>query len=161
MGVEYALQSKEVREKGIQTNLKNYGTRHAMQNAEFSENASKNAYCAKAYTMPSGKIVMIQGYENLALDDFVNKEKICEDDIINDRSKVPEIWYNDETGERKRHFVDFYIPSQHRCIEIKSTWTFEKNKETVLMKQKAAKELGFDYEIRIYHPNGSILESIS
>lgn len=141
--------------------VKNYGTSHAMQNAEFSENASKNAYNLKAYTMPSGKIIMLQGYENLAIDDLLNKENITEDDIVNERTKVPEIWYNDEKGERKRHFVDFYIPSQHRCVEIKSTWTFAKNKEAVLSKQKSAKESGFNYEIRIYNPDGSIVEIIN
>jgi hypothetical protein len=159
-GVEYALQSKEVREKGIETNIKKYGARHPMQNAEFSEKISKTAYAIKSYTMPSGKLVSIQGFENLCLDDLLLKENINENDIVNERTKVPELWYKSENGETKRHYVDFYIPSQNRCIEVKSIWTFEKNKEKVLIKQQAAKELGMKYEIRIYDPNGSIIETL-
>lgn len=159
-GVEYALQSKEVREKGIETNIKKYGARYPMQNAEFSERVSKTAYCVKSYTMPSGKLVSIQGFENLCLDDLLLKENINENDIVNERTKVPELWYKSENGETKRHYVDFYIPSQNRCIEVKSIWTFEKNKEKVLIKQQAAKELGMKYEIRIYDPNGSIIETL-
>jgi hypothetical protein len=103
---------------------------------------------------------MIQGFENFALDDLLHKENISEIDIINERTKVPEIWYEDEKSELKRHYVDFFIPSQNRCIEIKSTWTFEKNKEKVLKKQIAAKALGFNYEIRVYSPDGSITETL-
>jgi len=160
-GVEYSLQSKEVRKKGIETNIKKYGARHPMQNAEFSEKISKTAYAIKVYTMPSGKLMSIQGFENFCLDDLLNKENIDENDIINERTKVPELWYEDYKGESKRHYVDFYIPSQNRCIEVKSTWTYEKNKEKVLMKQRAAKELGMKYEIRIYDSDGSIIETLN
>jgi hypothetical protein len=154
------LQSKEIREKGIQTNLAKYGTRYPMQNAEFSEKVSKTAYATKPYIYPSGKIVMVQGFENLCLDDLLLKENVNESDILNERTQVPEIWYDDVNQEKKRHFVDFFIPSQNRCIEVKSTWTFAKNKETVLLKQQAAKELGFNYEIRVYDPNGTIVETL-
>ena len=111
--------------------------------------------------MPSGKVLSIQGFENFCLDDLLNKENIDENDIVNERTKVPELWYEDEKGESKRHYVDFYIPSQNRCIEVKSIWTFEKNKEKVLMKQRAAKELGMKYEIRIYDSDSSIIETLN
>jgi len=159
-GVEYSLQSKEVREKGIKTNLEKYGTKYPMQNSEYSEKVSKTAYCVKSYIMPSGKILSIQGFENFCLDDLLNKENIDENDIVNERTKVPEIWYESEAGELKRHYVDFYIPSQNRCIEIKSTWTLDKNKERVLIKQQAAKALGIKYEIRIYGSDGSIIKTM-
>jgi hypothetical protein len=158
-GVEYALQSKEVREKGIQTNLKNYGTRYPMQNAEYSERVSKTAYTIKPYIMPTGIVMMIQGFENFGLDDLLKKENISEDDIINNRSKVPEIWYIDKKNEKRRHYVDFYIPSQNRCIEIKSSWTFENSKDKVLAKQKAAIEMGMKYEIWIYDGYGKRIDS--
>lgn len=156
-GVNYALQSKEVRDKGIATNLINYGTRFPMQNAEYAEKASKKAYLLKPYTLPSGKIIMLQGFEHFAMNDLLQKENISEDDILNDRSQVPEIWYVDESGEKHRHYVDFYIASQNRCIEVKSTWTFERNEKRVYAKQAAAKELGLLYEIRVYDDVGNII----
>ena len=139
--------------------MENYGTRYPMQNAEYSERVSKSAYKLKAYTIPSGKIMMIQGFENFALDDLLKIENIDENDIMNDRTKVPEIWYSDEKNERRRHYVDFYIPSQNRCIEVKSSWTFENNKDKVLAKQKAAIEMGMKYEIWIYDGYGKRIDS--
>ena len=64
-------------------------------------------------------------------------------------TNVPIIWYYDKHGKQHRHFVDIFIPSQNRCIEVKSTWTF--TKPNVLCKQKAAKELGYKYEIWVYN----------
>ena len=159
-GVSYALQSKEVRDKGIATNLINYGTRYPMQNAEYAEKASKKAYLLKPYTLPSGKIIMLQGFEHFAMNDLLHKENINENDILNERSQVPEIWYTDESGEKHRHYVDFYIPSQNRCIEVKSSWTFERNEKKVFAKQAAAKELGMLYEIRVYDDVGNIIVSM-
>ena len=31
-------------------------------------------------------------------------------------------------GLKHRHFVDIFIPSQNKCIEVKSTWTAEKRR---------------------------------
>ena len=108
--------------------------------------------------MPSGKIICYQGYENYGLDELLYVEKICEDDIITNIKYVPEIWYNDKNNKRRRHYVDIYIKSQNRCIEIKSTWT---NQEinNVFEKQKAAKELNLKYEFWIYDKNGYKLET--
>jgi hypothetical protein len=111
----------------------------------------KNAFKFKNYTLPSGKIITYQGYENLALDELIINEKIDESDIITGIQNVPVIWYNDETGKKHRHYVDIFIPSQNKCIEVKSIWTYEKQIDIVLLKQKAAKELGYKYSIWVYN----------
>jgi hypothetical protein len=157
-GVEYSLQSKEVREKGIETNIRKYGCRNAMQNSDIAEKASHNAYANKPYVFPSGNQILIQGYENFALDDLLYKENIDELDIITNRKEVPELWYDDEEGNSHRHFVDIFIKSQNRCIEVKSTWTMEKNRDKVFQKQLSGKTMGYDYEIWIYD-NGIRIES--
>ena len=90
-------------------------------------------------------------YENLALDYLINNEKINESDIITRIKNVPKIWYNDSNDEKHRHYVDIFIPSQHRCIEVKSTWTAKNNINNIFLKQNAAKELGYKYEIWIYN----------
>jgi hypothetical protein len=46
---------------------------------------------------------------------------------------------------RKDVNIDIFIPSQNRCIKIKSSWSVKK--ENVLLKQKAEKKLGYNYEI--------------
>jgi hypothetical protein len=124
------------------------------QNTEIAEKQSKNAYKSKDYIFPSGRIERIQGYEHFALDELLQKENINEDDIITGCKNVPTIWYNDENGKKHRHFVDVYIPLQNRCIEVKSTWTFEKQKKIVFLKQNAAKQLGYLYEIWVYDNKG-------
>jgi Uma2 family endonuclease len=71
---------------------------------------------------------------------------------------VPTIWYNDDNNKKHRHYVDIFIPSQNRCIEIKSTWTSQKKKDNIFLKQKAGKELGYLYEIWIYNNKGEMVE---
>ena len=118
------------------------------------EKVSKNAYKLKEYIFPSGKISKIQGYEHYALDFLLNNENISENDIIIGCKNVPTIWYNDENGKKHRHYVDIFIPSQNKCIEVKSTWTAEKKKNNIFLKQHASKELGYNYEIWVYNYKG-------
>ena len=156
-GVKHFLQTEEFKNKVVQTNLKRYGVPHHSQNSEVSETMMKNAYNRKPYTLPSGKIIFIQGYENFMLDYLLSIEKIHEDDIFTKRNEVPEIWYNDKAGKRRRHYVDFYIKSQNRCVEVKSTFT-NQEKNNVFEKQKASKDLGLKYEIWIFNKSGQLLE---
>ncbi len=90
------------------------------------------------------------------MDRLLNDERIDEDDIVTARTEVPEIWYNDKLGKRRRHYVDIYIKSQNRCIEIKSTWTVQK--DNVFEKQAAAKSNGLDYDIWIFSDKGQLME---
>lgn len=146
-----------VQKKSIQTNLERYGVPHHSQNAEVADTMLKNSYNKKQYKLPSGKLLDYQGYENFALDRLLHFEKIYEDSIITNRKDVPVIWYNDINNKKRRHYVDIYIPSQNRCIEVKSTWT-NQSKNNVLEKQKAAKDLGYTYEIWIFDKEGSLLD---
>ena len=148
-GCKIVLNNIEIKKKIIQTNLEKYGVSHHSQNAEISEYMLKCSYNKKIYTLPSGKEITYQGYENFALDELLFIEKINEDDIITDRKLVPEIWYNDINNKKHRHYVDIYIKSQNRCVEVKSTWTNQK-KNNVLEKKDAAISLGYKYDIWIY-----------
>lgn len=71
---------------------------------------------------------------------------------------VPVIWYKDKNNKKRRHYVDIFIPSQNRCIEIKSKWTKQINIDNIFLKQSGGKELGYNYEIWIYDKNGVIVE---
>jgi hypothetical protein len=122
------------------------------------EKASKNAYKKKEYKLPSGTTIYLQGYENYALDELLEKEKIKEEEIKYGSKNVPTIWYQDESGKKHRHYVDIFISSQNRCIEIKSTWTAEKKQDNIFLKQKAGKDLGYQYEIWIYDGKGKLVE---
>lgn len=156
-GVKHYVKTTECKLKIIETNIERYGVPHHSQNAEISEKMIKNAYNKKLYILPSGKTIFIQGYENFMLDYLLSVENIDEDDILTKRNEVPEIWYNDKTEKRRRHYVDFYIKSQNRCVEVKSTWT-NQPKNNVFEKQQAAKDLGLKYEIWILNKDGEVLD---
>ena len=156
-GVKHFSQTEEFKNKVIQTNLKKYGVPHHSQNAEVSEIMLKSSYNVKQYIFPSGKIISYQGYENFAFDELLNIENVLEDDIFTNRREVPELWYTDKTNKLRRHFVDIYIKSQNRCIEVKSTWT-NQEKNNVLQKQQSAINLGYKYEIWIFDKKGNKLE---
>jgi hypothetical protein len=157
-GFENQLQRKEIREKIRETNLYKYGVECSMQNPETMEKQIKNSYYLKDYRLPSGKLIKIQGFEHYALDELLKCESICESDIITGCKNVPVIWYNDANNKKHRHYVDIYIPLQNKCIEVKSTWTFKMQKETIFLKQQAAKEVGYLYEIWVYDNKGNKVE---
>lgn len=157
-GVDHISKSKEILELKRKNSMNKYGVEYPIQHPEFSEKACISGYRMKEYTLPSGKIIKIQGYEPFALNHIINVEKINENDITTGCINVPTIWYNDSQGIKHRHFVDIFIELQNRCIEVKSTWTVKK--ENVLQKQKAAKELGYKYEIWVYNEKGIMVDKI-
>ena len=125
-----------------------------MHNDEISEKQQKNSYKLKEFKYPSGKIIYFQGYENRALNDLLNLN-IDENDIIISRKDVPEIYYIDENNIKHRHCVDIYVKSLNKCIEVKSIWTYNVNKDKVIEKQLTGKKLGYLYEIWIYDKKGN------
>jgi hypothetical protein len=157
-GVDNPFKSESIKETIKNNNLIKYGVENPQQIPEIAEKSHKNAYKRKYYTLPSGNQIYCQGYEPFALDKLINEDNIFENDIITGPKNVPTIWYNDISGKKHRHYVDIFIPSQNKCIEIKSTWTIEKNKDNIFLKQYTAKELGYNYEIWVYNNKGIIVE---
>jgi hypothetical protein len=157
-GVEFPTQSSEVMDKMKQKSLEKYGVEHPMQTNEIFEKNQKSAYKRKEYTFPSGRLEYIQGYENYALDDLLQKETIGEENIIVGCKNVPSIWFEDSLGKKHRHYVDIFIPTQNKCIEVKSTWTITKKIDFIFLKQEAAKKLGFQYEIWVYNGKHQLVE---
>jgi hypothetical protein len=157
-GVENYFQTEECKQKIIETSLRKYGVEHHSQNAEIAELMLKNSHILKKYKLPSGIIIDYQGYENFAFDELLFVEKIKEDDLVTKRIDVPVIWYYDKNNKKRRHYVDIYIKSQNRCIEVKSTWT-NQEKNNVFEKQTSAHNLGLLYDIWIYDKNGNKVES--
>jgi hypothetical protein len=156
-GYEFSIQSDIVKMKIKENNMLKYGVEHPSQNSKIAEKISEKCYKNKTYIFPSGKTRQIQGYENFALDFLLNNENINENNIITSRKNVPEIWYYDKNNKKCRHYVDIFITNLNKCIEVKSTWTAEKKKDYIFLKQAAAKELGYEYEIWIYDRKGNII----
>jgi hypothetical protein len=156
-GVVNPSQDSNIKNKKIKTCLTNWGVENPSQNPEIMEKITKKSYSRKEYTFPSGKIAIIQGYENFALDNLIINEKINESDIIVGVNKVPEIWYMDDKNVKHRYYVDIYIPSLNKCIEVKSLYTYNNNKQINLLKKDATIKQGYDFEFWIYDNKGNRL----
>jgi hypothetical protein len=125
-----------------------------LQNSIIMDKVVKSSYTKKDYIFPSGKCEQIQGYEHFALDELIMNENLDEDKILVGCKNVPVIWYKTDDEKKHRYYVDIFIPSQNRCIEVKSDWTYNIKSNNVESKQQAAKELGYKYEIWVYNKNG-------
>ena len=155
-GFENPTQNPETKEKVKQTLKERTGYENPMHNPESQEKQLKASYYRKEFQMPSGDIRMVQGYEPQALTLLLQNYQ--EEDILTGAANVPEIWYTSD--KEHRHYVDIYIKSINTCIEVKSTWTYEKDKENIHLKQQEGKNLGMKYEIWIMDKKGDLLEKI-
>lgn len=88
--------------------------------------------------------------------DELLQNNIIEEDIVVSRQNVPEIWFTNSKGQKKRYFVDCFIKSENKCIEVKSTWTLKK--ENVFLKQQAVKYAGYKCEIWVYDRKGTKIQ---
>jgi len=182
-GVEHSFQSEEIRNKSKITNINKYGFEfvscvpeirrkaettmfnkfgvyHATQNPDILQKALISGYKYKEYKFTSGQTIQHQGYENYALDELLYTENIPEENILNGLSHVPEIWYDGVDSKRHRYFVDIFISSQKRCIEVKSDYTITRGRETIDLKQNACKDAGYNCEIWVYNRKGEKVECI-
>jgi hypothetical protein len=157
-GVEHIMQLETFKNKKKELFLSKYGVEHQMHNPDFAEKMTKSSFSKKEFIMPSGKIIYVQGYEPFALTCLIHNQQIKENDILTGCKNVPTIWYNDDYGKKRRHYVDIFIPSLNKCVEVKSVWTMNYNTKTIFIKQNAAKEMGYSYEIWVYNKEGNRVE---
>ena len=95
---------------------------------------------------------MIQGYENLELDDILKIYK--EDEIeVSSSEKVPRIPYDFENTERM-YYPDIFISKDNKIIEVKSCYTFLLDVDKNLTKKDYVKNLGYEFEFLIYDKDG-------
>lgn len=165
-GVDNPSKSLEVKEKKKQTCLSNYGVEtglqtdnckqaifnkfgvyNVMHHPEISELPQR--YRWKKYTMPSGKIVNVQGYEPKALDDLL--QIYNENDIIIKRKDMPVLWYilpNEDTLHR--YYPDIFIPKDNLIIEVKSEYTYKQYITKNKAKEQSVITAGYNYKLLIY-----------
>jgi len=155
-GVDHISKRKDIQLLKRANCLIKYGVEYNCQRPDIADKIARSNFMLKEYTFPSGRIDKVQGYEPFALNDLINSYKIDENDIITGVKNVPEIWYYDINQQKHRHFVDIFIETQNKCIEVKSSWTVKM--KNVFIKQHAAKGLGYLYEIWVYNEKGVIIE---
>jgi hypothetical protein len=140
-----------IKEQKRKTCLEKYGVEYYMQSKEVQQALQNKGYKRKEFTMPSGDVRIVQGYEPYALTDLL--KSYSEDQIKTARADIPDIIYkvNDKT---RHYFPDIYIPHVNTIIEVKSTWTYKCTKDNVKEKGDACKAAGYNYEIWVYNGKG-------
>jgi hypothetical protein len=129
-----------------------------MQNSIFFEKYMINVFKHKEYKFPDGEISKIQGYENYALDLLI-QEGYSYNDILTQKSDVPEIWYI-ENNIKRRYYCDIFIEKENKIIEVKSLYTFNISKDRNLLKKNACIEKGYNFEFMIFNKYGNKIENI-
>lgn len=104
----------------------------------------------KDFTLPSGRIVRLQGYEPQILEQLLYDYKetdICIG-IKEIHNEIGKICYK-ENNKEHRYYPDFFIKSTNTIIEVKSKWTYEKWKNRNELKKLACETMGYNFEFRI------------
>jgi hypothetical protein len=125
-----------------------YGVRNPTQNFDILHKAFTNSKKFKDYILPSGKVIKIQGYENIALDELL--QKYLESDIHTGKYTPRIKYYKQETQSEHMYFPDIFIKSINKIIEVKSTWTYKKELDVNTLKGNACKNNGYNFEFWIY-----------
>ena len=130
--------------------IRKYGVENYTQSTEFNIRTHPFGSSWKIFKFPSGKEVKIQGYEDKVLHDLLSKYD--ENDIIVKNSEIEKfigkIWYYHD-NKKHRYFPDIFIISENMIVEVKSHWTFSRHKDLNLLKEKACKDIGLNFQFVI------------
>jgi hypothetical protein len=70
---------------------------------------------------------------------------------------MPEINYIGCDGKLHSYYPDLFIKSKNMIVEVKSMWTYNKDKEKNLLKKEACLSMGYLFEFRIYDGKGKMI----
>lgn len=142
--------NKDIKYKTEEYFLEKYGC-HPSQTTEIQQKIQNNSKKYKKYTLPSGAVRLIQGYESFALEDLLKQN--TEDEIVSERKYIPKFQYT-INNKVKYYFPDIYLPNTKTIIEVKSSWTYEKDKDKLNCVKGVIENEGYTFMIWIYNKNG-------
>lgn len=111
------------------TMFEKYGVRHAMHVPEIFNKVLKSRYKHKTYTFKTGESIDVIGYEHIALKKLESDGYLFEE-IEYSPNRIEYI----HEGKLRYYTPDFYIKSENRYIEIKSTYTIKCDREVNTLK---------------------------
>lgn len=132
-GVGCPLQSDIIKENIKKSNLIKYGVEYPLQNKKIFDKVQKSSFKIKRYKETDLYYQAL--YEKDFLDKYYDKIKI---------TKIKSISYIFD-NKNKWYHPDFYIEKLNLIVEIKSDYTYKKELDKNLAKQKACLELGYDF----------------
>lgn len=132
-GVDNVFQSDEIKRRSDITMFKNHGVNRALQNIDLFNKAQISGFKIKRYK----DIGYYRGKYELDFLEYCDKNNII---VVNGPS-VKYI-YNDVN---KVYHSDFYIKNENLICEIKSSYTYNYNKELNDAKRKSCIENGYNF----------------
>lgn len=153
-------EQNEINNKRRITNLHRFGIENCFMLPDVIKKSMQSNSNGKDYTLPSGTIVGIRGYENIALDTLL--EQYNEYQLrIDDRHSVnqlPVFKYVNVNQHLQNYYPDIYIPHENKIIEIKSQWWWDGNGdpryrgrlENNNRKARAVVAAGYTYEVWLF-----------
>lgn len=150
-GVDHYSKSVEFKDKFFMTNELEYG----------SIRKDSTFFKYKNYTLPTGELVKLQGYEPFALDILLSQYDINDISMtyIDIKNSIGIVEYV-MNGNKRMYIPDFYINSSKKIIEVKSTYTYKVQLEKNLLKKQACLDMGLLFEFWIISPNGELIDII-
>jgi hypothetical protein len=157
-GVSAPQKNKSIRQKSIDTCVKKYSAENVMQSKDVFD---KNRYYQKKnYTLPSGNVVKIQGYEDKCIGLLL--KTYLEDELYINPDLQP-IYYIEANNIKHRYYPDIYIPKDNLIIEVKSQYTYNGFigwYNTNLLKRQACIDAGYNFKFMIFDKMRNLLEEI-
>lgn len=147
-GVEFAMQGEQGRAAYRATCLSRFGATHSRKNSAFFRTIKKGMFGFKPYTLPSGRVLHLQGYEGLVLTELLATYP----ESAFDFDTLPAVPYVDPQGRERVYHPDIFIPGENLIIEVKSWWTLKENYELNRAKQLACIAAGYRYQFHIKDP---------
>ena len=147
-------------EKRRTTCLERFGIENALMKPDSRLKSAKSNSVGREFTLPSGRIIGIRGYEDTAISKLL--ESYTEEDLLFDDRKtnysIPIFDYVDHRRHRLKYYPDIYIFKENKIVEIKGRWWWdgngaEKYKSRLynnLRKKDAVLSAGYNYEVWLF-----------
>jgi hypothetical protein len=154
------LEQIAINDKRRATNLLKFGVQCSFLRPGVLSKAAKSNATGKDFTLPSGKVIGLRGYEHLVVTQLLQKYSETEL-ILHDQYtsyQLPTFSYIDNRRHHLKYYPDIFIPSENKIIEVKARWWWDGNGEPKyntrfennLKKRAAVLEKGFLYEVWLF-----------
>ena len=171
-GVENPSSNERVKKKRTNTMLERHGIAHnfigwqeklfvkygVYNPAHIPEVAEKLCYNRfkkrKEYTLSSGEVIQLQGYEPYGFDYL--KAKYQENQIQYRKKDMPELWYNWQE-KTHRYYCDFFVADDNLVVEIKSPFTLSRDLDIVKQKILSAQTKGYKVLLLVFGSFGDLI----
>ena len=132
-GYKNVFQNEDIKEKSKQTCLKKYGFEYPSQNEEFFIKCQKRRF--KKYQHKNSDLYYQGSYEKDFLDVYYDKIRII-------KASPVEYYFDNKIH---MYFPDFYLPDYNTVVEIKSSYTYNREYEMNIIKKDACLKNNFNF----------------